>query len=225
MASTLTNTVILKEPSHWKRWYEDLRSGIEREIWEIIDPQGPIIAPIARPSFPTFQQYNLQAQTYADLNVTQKKDYDNAMKHFDTHLRVYTNQQSKLAIAREKIHITVSDQKKAVLKASETTKEWLAKLIANTKPTDQEIQLQAKLRYTNAIRPSRSVASIPAWIDEWETAMAEGIDADIPETKSQITWLKDFCTATEQLVPDVSKHFMVLLIQKKPTPLDYNEVS
>ena len=70
MASTLTNIVILKEPSHWKRWYEDLRSGIEREIWEIIDPQGPIIALIARPSFPTFQQYNLQAQIYADLNVT-----------------------------------------------------------------------------------------------------------------------------------------------------------
>ena len=224
-AISTTNTVILKEPSQWKRWYDDIKSGIEKEIWDIINPEGEPVAAAARPNIPSFQQYSVNAQSYADLNMNQQKAFDNAMKHFDTYLRVFTAQQSKLATVREKIRMTVSDQKKVTLKADETTKQWLAKLLASTKPTDQETQLRAQLRYTKAIRLPRSMASIPAWIDEWEAAMAEGMDAGIPETTLQVTWLRHFCVATEQLAVPVSNHFQGLLTDRNATMLSYTDAS
>ena len=101
--STSTNTVILKDTTNWKKWFEDLRSGIEREIWEVVNPHGPLVEELPRPQKPTFRQYNPYAHTFADLSGVQKKDYETARRFYDSDIKEYTTQQSKLAALCEKI--------------------------------------------------------------------------------------------------------------------------
>lgn len=55
--------------------------------------------------------------------------------------------------------------------------------------------------------------------------MAEGIEANLPETLSPITWLRDFCTATEKLVPDISTNYTISMTKQLDPNLDYNTVS
>ena len=53
-----------------------------------------------------------------------------------------------------------------------------------TRPTAAMAQQTAELRYRNAIAPIRtaSAQTVIPWLEEWETAMAEGIRAQLPHT-------------------------------------------
>jgi hypothetical protein len=93
--------------------------------------------------------------------------------------------------------LSVSDAKKAQLPIEKTTKEWLRILTDGTKPTSAMAIRTAGQRYRNAIIPIRNTSAkiVIPWIQEWETAMAEGIRANLTQTLNIDIWLGDFCTA------------------------------
>jgi hypothetical protein len=98
-------------------------------------------------------------------------------------MKEYRAQQDRLTAVRKEIYSTISPAKRAQLRDTQTTKEWLQILLTGTKPTDTMAKSTAKRRYQAAIKPLRqsSKAATHKWIQEWETAMAEGQRHNVPE--------------------------------------------
>lgn len=195
MASQQTNTVILTDPEDWENWYRDLRSGILPEIWELLDPEGPEKQTLSKPDMPLFTEYHTGAIRFSDLNQAERKDFLSAQHIYDAQLKEYNHQAQKLLEVRNKIQLSVSDAKKAQLPLELTTKQWLRILTDGTKPTSSMARRTAGQRYQTAIIPIRntSAKTVIPWIQEWETAMAEGIRANLTQALNTEVWLGDFC--------------------------------
>ena len=151
------------------------------EIWEILDPEGQEKSTLPRPEMPLFTEYHTGATRFADLSSTERKDFLNAQHIYEAQLKEYSQQAQKLLDVRNKIQLSVSDAKKAQLPIEKTTKEWLRILTDGTKPTSAMAIRTAGQRYRNAIIPIRNTSAkiVILWIQEWETAMAEGIRANL----------------------------------------------
>jgi len=213
MASQQVNTTILRSPNDWENWYHDLQSAIWPEIWEILNPEGPEKSTLSRPEKPTFAEYHTGAERYSDLSQSEQKSFMNAQHIYEVDLKGYTQQTQKIQDVRSKIQLLVSDVKKALLLINKSTREWLRILIDGTKPNAAMAQQAAELRYRNAIIPLRTTASkvVLPWIEEWETAMAEGIRAELPHALNTQAWMRDFCAAIRGIAESVATSYELKL--------------
>ena len=120
---------------------------------------------------------------------------------YETDLKEYIQQAQKIQEVRNKIQLLISDIKKALLPLNKSIYKWLRILIDGTKPTVAMAQQAAELRYRNTIVPLRTTApnTVLPWIEEWETAMAEGIRAELPHALNTQAWLRDFCAAIRRI--------------------------
>ena len=172
----------------------------------MLDPEGVAPVPLRRPIIPDFIDFHARATKFADLNQAEQKSFMNAQHIYDTQLKEYNFQAQKLLEVRNKIQLSVSDTKKALLPTNKTTREWLRILIDSTKPTFAMAQQAIELRYRNAITPLRTTSAkvVLLWIEEWETVMAEGIRAELPNALNTQSWLRDFCTAIRGIAESVA---------------------
>ena len=195
MASQSINTTILIDPEDWENWYRDLRSGVLQDIWPLVDPDGPDIPLRVRPEEPEFTEYHPGAIRFSALTQTEQKAFMSAQHIYDSRLKDYNHQSQRILDIRNKIHLSISDAKKALLPIESSTKEWLQILMKSTKPSGKETRRLAGLRYQKAIRPLRdsSAKTVIPWIQEWETAMAEGTRAQLTQALNTEVWLGDFC--------------------------------
>jgi len=196
MAST-TNATILVDPQHWENWFQELRSGIMIEIWALLDPDEPEKLPLPAPEMPTFAEYHAGANRFSDLNQTERKDFLSAQHIYESQLKAYDKQAQRLLDVRNKIYQSVSNAKKAQLPLEATTREWIRILRDGTRPSEAMARRTAGLRYQTAITPIRSTSAktVISWIQDWETAMAEGVRASLIQATNREIWLADFCAA------------------------------
>ena len=166
----------------------------------MLDPEGEAPAPLRRPIIPDFNDFHAGATKFADLNQAEQKNFMNAQHIYDAQLKEYNFQAQRLDV-RNKIQLSVSDAKKALPPTNKTTREWLQILIDSTKPTSAMAQQAIELRYRNAITPLQTTS---ARIEEWETVMAEGIRAELPNALNTQSWLRDFCTAIRGIAESVA---------------------
>jgi len=191
------NSTTLTHPEDWENWYRDLRSGILPEIWQILDPEGEEKSTLPKPEKPMFTEYHTGATRFSDLSQSERKDFLSAQHIYESQLKEYNQQAQKLLDIRNKIHLSVSDAKKAQLPIEKTTREWVRILTDCTKPSVAMAIRTAGQRYRNSIVPIRNTSAntVIPWIQEWETAMAEDIRANLTQTLNIDIWLGDFCTA------------------------------
>ena len=168
----------------WENWYTNTQSSVSDQIWAIVDPEGPEVATTPRPIPPQFSEFRPDAVRFADLNQAERRDFMNAQQIFEFQFKAFEKEEQKLIDLRKKIFGSVSVSKKAQLRKTETTREWLRILMEGTKPTAAEARRDANQRYMNAIVPFRPATKTSAntvfkWVDVWETAMAEGIRIEL----------------------------------------------
>ena len=147
----------------------------------MLDPEGAALAPLRRLIIPDFIDFHAGATKFANLNQAEQKSFMNAQHIYNTQLKEYNFQAEKLLEVRNKVQLSVSDAKKALLLTNKTTQEWLQILINGTKPTTSMARRTAGQRYQHAITPIRnsSTTTVIPWIQTWETAMAKGIHANL----------------------------------------------
>jgi hypothetical protein len=107
--------VILKRQEDWEKWYWQLQTDVNSQIWPYVDPDQPELELQARPAIPAISQFNRVAQNYAELTAAQQKAYDNARKHYDADMKLYSQQQAQLTAARTLIRSTVSSGNQSYL--------------------------------------------------------------------------------------------------------------
>ena len=206
MATQQLNTSILRTPDDWENWYRDLQSGIWPEIWEMLDPERPEKQLLKKPEMPLFTEYHPGATRFSELSQAERKDFLSAQHIYEAQLKEYTRQTQQIQEARNKIQLSVSDAKKALLSTDKSTREWLRILMDGTKPTFAMAQQTIELRYRNAITPLQTTSAkvVLPWIEEWETAMAEGTRAKLPNALNTQSWLRDFCAAIRGIAESVA---------------------
>jgi hypothetical protein len=172
MSSTTNNTVILKGPDDFDSWFSQLKSGVEKQIWRMINPENDEDIPELRyPDKPEYSDFHDSADTYQALPAAAKRDYDQARRYYESDMKDYRAQQDRLTAVRKEVFSTISPAKRAQLRDIQSTKEWLQILMTGSKPTDTMAKSSAKQRYQRAIKPVRqpSKQAIHTWIQECST--------------------------------------------------------
>ena len=225
MSTSTDNTVVLKGPEDWDSWYSQKKSGVEKQIWKMIDPQSDAdIQELPYPKKPEYSQFHDGANSFQDLPATAKKDYDLARRYYESDMKEYRAQQDRLTSIRKEIHSTISQAKRAQLRDTQSTKEWLQILMTGTKPSDTMAKSTAKRRYQAAIKPLRHSSKAQGWIQEWETAMAEGQRYNVPECQDNTSWLTDFCIAISQIAPAFATSYKMKITEEEHTDITFLRV-
>jgi hypothetical protein len=216
-SATATNATILIDPQDWENWYRDLRSGLRTQIWALLDPDGPEKQPLPQPEAPSFTEYHAGATRFSELTQAERRDFATAQQIYESQMKEYHQQDKQLIEARNKIQMSISDAKKAQLPVDATTREWIRILRDGTKPTHAMARRTAGLRYQTAITPIRSSSAkaVTTWILQWETAMAEGIHANLPQTLNSEIWLSDFCVAVKPIAQIFATTYEMRLTEGK----------
>ena len=227
MSTTTNNTVILKGHEDWEGWFGQLKSGVEKHIWRMINPQNEEdIEELPYPEKPLYSHFHEGANSYQALPSAAKKDYDQARRYYESDMKDYRAQQDRLTTVRKEVFSTISSANRAQLRDTQSTKEWLQILMTGSKPTDTMAKSSAKQRYQRAIKPLRqsSKPAIYTWIQEWETAMAEGQRHNVPECLDNTSWLTDFCMAITHISPAFATSYKLKITEEEYTNILYLRV-
>ena len=190
MATTTpeSNRIILKRQEDWEKWYWQLQTDVNSEIWPYIDPDQPDLDLQVRPAPPAINQFNGGAQNYADLTAAQQKSYDNARRHYEADMKLYSQQQAQLTAARTLIRSTVTTANQSYLNPQQPVRQWIRKLKNGFKPEDGFMKSLTRKKYREVMNEKNT--RLAQWLDQWEDAMVEGIRYNIPEIQEGI-WLSD----------------------------------
>lgn len=202
MKDTTKTGIILTTPEDWEPWIKRLQANVDEEIWPHIDPGTDHLPDSAeellqKPQRPQPTDFNPQAQTYANLEAAQRREYEAARKFYDQDLKLYQRQREALQAARAYISNTISPSKEILLDQSQSVYHWLTILQDDTKPTPSYMRKQAQQLYTEALKGLK-LAKINQWLDRWEHAMKIARKYNLSQTTSG-EWLQDLADVIRPL--------------------------
>jgi hypothetical protein len=190
-----SDIIVLESSEDWELWIEQVQSKADAEIWPHIDPDNaaPEQGLEKKPEKPEYKDFEPNATTYAQLTATLQKSYDNARRYYDQDIKYYYRQEDHLREIRSYILDHVSKQKKLLLGAKLTTREWLVKLKENTEPDKSFTMQKVHQQYTESLKGLK-MTKVKQWIDNWEHAMALVEKYELPQMNNGI-WLLDIAQA------------------------------
>jgi hypothetical protein len=194
-----SDAVTLTNPEDWERWLKQLRAFTDEDIWGHIDPDDSDLEeePLQKPTKPQVKDFNINADTYAQLSETHRKAYDNSRKYYESDLKQYQRQQDLHRAVRTYITTHVSEQKELLLEPSDSTYQWLVRLKDDTKPSDQFMRSKVEHQYTEALKGLKPT-KINQWLDRWEHAMKLAEKHELPHIRNG-RWLQDLARAIRPL--------------------------
>jgi len=223
---TSSGTIILTHPEDWETWLAQLRAVADIGIWRHIDPDNP--APqqglLEEPVRPEIRDFNINANTYAQLSAVLQKAYENSRRYYDQDMKYYFRQEDLLRAVRTHITTYVSKPKQLLLDPTLSVRDWLVRLKEDTQPTDNYMQRKALQQYTESLKGLKAT-KINQWLDSWEHAMKMAIKYKIPQMSLGL-WLTDLAQAVRPL----SETYFVLYNKQakdseKAEPSEYRKMA
>ena len=91
----------LKYPQDWETWINEVRDYAHPEIWVYIDPDKDelpdgVPSLLERPVRPKVQDFERSATTYASLTLPNRREFDNARKHYEVDNEAFEKQQERI---------------------------------------------------------------------------------------------------------------------------------
>jgi hypothetical protein len=122
---------------------------------------------------------------------------------------------------------TSTTLKKTCCKEGETLDNWYLAFEEAGSAYEKNRIPDARAKYKASVKPlSRLPRSFDTWLTEWETAVAEGQQLEIPETAQAKFWAEDLAIALRSVLPIWATNFIT--INKKEIEagtLSYREVA
>jgi hypothetical protein len=213
MSSNDTSRTLI-HPEDWEPWIKQTRAIADSDIWAYIDPdtEEPDGGLLEQPERPEIQDFSENANTYAQLTVTQQKAYDNSRKYYDQDMKYYFRQQDLLRSIRKHISDTVSPTKRLQLDADLSVRDWLVKLKEDTAPTQGFMLKKVHQTYVESLKGLKP-SKINQWLDNWEHAIKMAEKYQIPQVSNGM-WLQDLAESIRPL----SETYFVLYNKQSNDP-------
>lgn len=222
--SRTTGIAYLAKSDDWETWDTQFRAkAINAKLWDWIDPDG-IREPLKEPIRPRLSYFiPLPAQRAAQSSggpdpddppdgsgfqraatkAEARSDLALAQTDYNTDLKLYENQQKRIAELQDWVFSTVSPTyTNSDCRPDKTLKEWYSSLMAHLGGNNDLKRARALLIYNEAIKPlQRPPTDFSAWLDRWELAMIRGQETGVMVTKDPTAWYADFIRAISGIMP------------------------
>jgi hypothetical protein len=122
---------------------------------------------------------------------------------------------------------TLTTLKKTCCKEGETLDNWYLAFREAGLAYERNRIPDARAKYKASIKPlSKLPRSLDTWLTEWETAVAEGQQLNIPDTAEARFWAEDLAIALRAVLPIWATNFITLNKQEiEASTLSYREVA
>ena len=122
--------------------------------------------------------------------------YDNARKYYDADLKYYNQEQDLLQKVKNWIQEHTTESKRRFLVPTDSVTEWIRQLKVDCQPPEGYMLESARTKYQTAIK---SKTKLHTWVDQWEAAMEEAIEYELPEVTTGGQWLRDLSHAIRHI--------------------------
>ena len=211
-AAKTAKDVILSDPSTYYQWYENIKGSVPDQFWEYFDPESDAdpeaikpIKPIKPVNTPPTAVESLGPSTRNSRAATEtpeqqasrgsqyEKRLDRYYQDFDIYKEEarqwekYLDCKTKL---RDRILLTVSQQKSARLVTSKSLREWITGLRDSTQPPKATVQMNIRVEYGRFMH--QALGDWPSggpsnWLAKWEDLICRAKQYDEPLRN----WLMD----------------------------------
>jgi hypothetical protein len=90
MSTSTNNGAVLRGLDDWEGRYSQLKSGVDKQIWRMIDPQeAEDILELHYPEKPAYNRFHDGANSYQALLAAAKGDYDQARRYYESDIKEY----------------------------------------------------------------------------------------------------------------------------------------
>jgi hypothetical protein len=144
-ASASAKEVILEGPDQYHSWFANIIGSTPEDLWEYFYPES--VSEFRKPQPVTFSTVKEGTQSLQQLSSGEKNLFVQLSGLYNTQLTHYHRYLSEQAKLRKLIHSTVSDAKRAQLKANKPVKDWLKNLQTSTEPSDAQMEDIVKARH------------------------------------------------------------------------------
>jgi hypothetical protein len=112
-------------------------------------------------------------------------------------------------------------------KEEETMDKWYLALKATGAAYERNRVPDARAKYQQAIKPlSKLPRNFDQWLTEWETAVAEGQELQLPDTQRATFWARDLAKALLNAMPFWANNFISINEEKiESNELDFRDVA
>jgi len=149
-----TTNVVLDHPFTYFTWFAKIQGSVPKDLWKYFDPDQQV--ELQEPETTTVDQVRDGANSLHDLTAAEKTIFTQLRSIYTQDLAQYQRMLTQEALLRERIINSVTNSKRSLLQAGDSTREWLDHLAESTKPSDSQMQemIRSKHRVKMSIKYS-----------------------------------------------------------------------
>ena len=184
-------SIILTNTETWDDWSGNIRRiALSADIWDLINPDTDEVV-LIKPEFPTYRQVKATATTFAELNPSEKEEWQRINRQYTEQNNEYKRKRRVLSELVGRIQDTIDKRGISYIAQCDTPYQMLRKLKTRYCATEEtrEIELAAKFRqYLHSIPKS---GSIDEWLTELEKIYTQCEGRGLIASKSSVI-VKEF---------------------------------
>ena len=204
-AEAIHKKVILQSWKDWKIWLISPKAlATSKKVWQFVDPDQSTELGNA-PVRPRPSDIVTTATMLSDLTEPQMRDFKYQMEEYRDDLQEYKRQEKALEEVNAHIIQSIAPRYLYTIQDKVSPRDKLKALKAEAAPTTMVRTLEAQSTYRRLLRTVRT-KDLDNWLQEWEQALTEATEADIPDTKG-VNGLTEFLTAVQSAIPDFCTHW------------------
>lgn len=250
------NTVFYGHPKDWVDWSHEFRVKARAlQLWDYVDPATRKSWPVepGAPSFTAYPKRLARIETRASsqstpshativeeadprgipASVVEMTAEGRAAYQLDWSAYVFQAKEYKEHVTNlEKltswVFLTTSKTLlKVCCKEGETMDKWYIAFQETGSAYEENRVPDARAKYKASVKPlSKLPRSFDNWLTEWETALAEGQQLEIPDTAKATFWAEDLALALKTVLPIWAANFITNNKEKiQDDTLSYREVA
>ena len=190
MATTTVKDIVLESPEHYHIWFANIKGSVPEDLWKYFDPEAT--DEYNEPANITVATLRHEATSIEQLTTGERTLYAQLRTVYSNELTQYQRYLNEKAKLRTKLLTTIPEEKRVLLPADESIREWISNIKLATKPSDTHMKDVTKSKHRSMMTakfvewPS---AGPEKWLLGWHKLMA---DCKKWSPASYADWASDF---------------------------------
>ena len=174
MATAAVNDIVLEGPEHYHSWFSNIKGSIPEDLWKYFDPETT--NEFNEPEAITAATLRAGATRLEHLSATERTLFAQLRTIYNNELTQYQRYLNEKAKLRTKLLSTVPEQRRVLLPAEESIRQWISNLQVATKPSDTHMKDVTKAKHRSMMTtkfvdwPSSGPEK---WLLEWHKLMMD----------------------------------------------------
>lgn len=168
------NDISLEGPEHYHSWFSNIKGSVPEDLWKYFDPETA--DEFNEPEAITVATLREGATGVRDLSATERTLYAQLRTVYNNELTQYQRYLNEKAKLRTKLLSTVPGQRRVLLPAEESVRQWISNLQVATKPSDTHMKDITKAKHRSMM--TTKFVDWPSggpekWLLEWHKLMMD----------------------------------------------------